>query len=262
MIGSTMAVSRDIDAAYALAFETSCAVGSVALGRGAEVLEMRKFGAPRAHAVEFLPTIDAMCRRHKVRPGQVGRVYVSSGPGSFTGLRIGVTAARMFALAHGTKLVAVPTLEATAQNAAQHPTPTEEVAVVLDAKRRRVYAAAFRREDIPLRSKSDVGAEEGLPRLRYVATCEPAEVDPAEFLATRSRECAVLGEGVLYHRDAVDASELEVLPESLYRPRAETVFLLGYERAERGEFIAPRDLTPVYIRPPEAEEVWARKHGE
>ena len=264
MIGSEMAQKDTNESVYALAFETSCAVGSVAIGRGREVLATHTFSAARAHTVEFLPAIDALCRRHGAGPDAVGRVYVSSGPGSFTGLRIGVTAARMLALAHGASLVAVPTLEVIAQNAADHPTPPEEVAVILDAKRRRVYAAAFRRDNEAVGVGGDRGAEDQPrpdSRPHYVATCEPAEVDPVEFLARQNRRCAVLGEGVLYHRDAVNSSGLEVIPESLYRPRAETVLRLGFDRAQRGETVDHHELTPVYIRPPEAEEVWARKHG-
>jgi tRNA A37 threonylcarbamoyladenosine modification protein TsaB len=70
-----------------------------------------------------------------------------------------------------------------------------------------------------------------------------------------------LGEGVLYHREAVVASGLAILPESIYPPRAETVYRLGVERAAQGHPVAARDLIPIYIRPPEAEEVWQARHG-
>src|SRR3972149_226432 len=131
---------------YGLAFETSCAVGSVAVGRGAEVLGARTLSRPKAHAVEFLPTVKALCEVHGVEPPSIQRVYVSAGPGSFTGLRIGVTAARMIALGVDARVVAVPTLEVIAQNALDTNPPPLHVAVVLDAKRSRVYAAAFVRE--------------------------------------------------------------------------------------------------------------------
>ncbi len=71
----------------------------------------------------------------------------------------------------------------------------------------------------------------------------------------------MLGEGVLYHRAALAASELAILPESMYPPRAETVYRLGVEQALQGRTVAARDLIPIYIRPPEAEEVWQVRHG-
>ena len=228
--------------AYALAFETSCAVGSVAIGRGAEVLEARTLSRPKAHAVEFLPTIKALCEAYHVEPSSIQRVYVSAGPGSFTGLRIGVTAARMIALGVDARVVAVPTLEVIAQNATEIDPPPRHVAVVLDAKRNRVYTAAFVHQD-----------------RAYMPTCAAIEADPLDFLSGQPQNCAILGEGVLYHRAAIEASARRILPEPLYRPRAETVYRLGFDRAERGEFSDRRNLVPTYIRPPEAEEVWERK---
>ena len=227
---------------YGLAFETSSAVGSVALGRGAEVLESRSLSRPKAHAVEFLPTIKTLCDAHHVEPSCIERVFVSAGPGSFTGLRIGVTAARMIALGVGARVVGVPTLEVIAQNAGESDPPPPHLAVVLDAKRNRVYTAVFARQG---------GA--------YVAMSEAIEADPFEFLSAQPDDCAVLGEGVLYHRRAIEKSNRRILPESLYRPRAETVYRLGLERTERNGFSDHRSLVPTYIRPPEAEEVWERK---
>lgn len=227
---------------FALAFETSSALGSIALGRGGEVLAVRTFSGPRMHAVDFLPTLDALCRAHSVEPGAVAQVYVSAGPGSFTGLRIGITVARMIALAGGARVVAVPTLEVIAQNALKAAELPEQVAVMLDAKRGRVYAAAFVCVDGAL-----------------VPTCDPAEVEPGSFLANRGPACSVLGEGIAYHRGVVEASGLPVLPEPFWSPRAETVYQLGHARAAGGEFDDPRTLVPIYLRPPEAEEKWARR---
>ncbi|MCH7631813.1 MAG: tRNA (adenosine(37)-N6)-threonylcarbamoyltransferase complex dimerization subunit type 1 TsaB [Planctomycetes bacterium] len=243
---------------YVLAFETSGAMGSVALGCAGEILSAKTFSRPRAHAAEFLPTIDDLCRRHGVEPHDVGCVYVSSGPGSFTGLRIAVTAARTIAFATGALVVGVPTLEVIAQNAAEaSPQPTE-VAVLLDAKRGRFFAATFRLEP-NAEALAERGPEEKSPP-RYVPTSDPSEVDPESFLAATGNACAVIGEGIAYHRECVDASNRRILPEGLYRPRAEIVFRLGDERALRDDFDDPRTLTPLYIRPPEAEEVWARRH--
>jgi tRNA threonylcarbamoyladenosine biosynthesis protein TsaB len=246
IIGETMTLDAKPDSCVGLALETSSALGSVALGYGDSVLEVRELSGPRRHAVEFLPTVAAICDAHTVKPASIRRIYVSSGPGSFTGLRIGVTAARMIGLANAARIVAVPTLEVIAQNALGAATQPERAAVVLDAKRGRVYAACFVRE----------GG-------RFAPETEPIEADPSRFLADCTAQpgsCAVLGEGVLYHREAVEASGLPILPESLYPPRAEIVYRLGVARAAEGSFTDRRNLIPTYVRPPEAEEKWEERH--
>lgn len=226
-----------LESRFALALETSGSVGSVAIGRGREVLEARSFPSARQHAADLLPAIDALCRAQGASPQAIAAVYVSIGPGSFTGLRIGLAAARMLALAVGSRLVGVSSLEAAAQNAlAAEPTP-KRVAVIVDAGRGRVYGAAFARHGD-----------------RYVVVQDAAEVEPSAFLAAQGGECAVLGEGVELHRAAVEASRLRVLPVDLLRSRAEAVFRLGAEQAAEGRFDEARRLVPVYIRPPEAEE--------
>lgn len=247
MILATMDTATDSQSEFGLAFETSSALGSVALGCGHEVFEVRRLSGPRMHAVEFLPTIDALCRTHDVRPTSVRRVYVSSGPGSFTGLRIGITAARMMGLAFEADLVSVPTLEVIAQNALGASPAPDRVVVVLDAKRRRVYAASFVRRDY-----------------RYVAVTGPVETDPTRFISEQmavDSSCAVMGEGVLFHGEAVVSAGASILPETLFPPSAETVFRLGAERADQGRFDDRRTLIPTYVRPPEAEEKWQQRHG-
>ncbi len=232
---------------YALALETSGRWGSVALGRGSECLEVRRLSAEMRHVTELLPTIDALCRAHALGPGDLGRVYVSGGPGSFTGLRVGITCARLLALGAGSATVRVPTLEVIAQNALHAQDRPDRVVVMLDAKRRRVFAAAFER-------RGD----------RFRPVTPAAEVDPRACCAHQPRPCAVMGDG---WRGLAQPGRGEmgdgfvVLPEVLNRPRAEIVFRLGARRAAESAFDNPRELIPIYIRRPEAEEVWERKHG-
>lgn len=257
-------IASAVENSPALAIETSSASGSVALGRGADVLGIVHFTQPRAHAAEFLPSIDRLCREHGIKPDEIAHVFVSAGPGSFTGLRIGITAARTLALAVAARIVALPTLEVIAQNALDLPEPPPRVCVILDAKRARVYTASFelQRDSDANRPPSQGGLQGGKddPR-RYSPLDDPREADPIAYFANQPQDCAVLGEGVLYHKAAVAGSGLKVIPGDLYAPKVETVYRLGSERAAKGLFVAARDLIPIYIRPPEAEEVWARKYN-
>ncbi len=228
-----------------LAIETSGRVGSVALACGCELKQSARFRADFSHAAELLPTIDELCHPLSWAPGDIDHVYLSIGPGSFTGLRIAVTLARTLALSIKADIVAVATLEVIAQNALLAGEPPPHVAVLLDAKRGQVYSAAFERA-------------EG----RYARTVHACIADPIEFLNGLPQPVSVLGEGVTYHREGLASVAHTELPEALWPPRMETVLKLGYEKAQRGEFVQATALGPVYLRRPEAEEVWERRHPE
>lgn len=235
-------MAASLQSSFALTIETSSRSGSVAVGIGPRILAVERFSRPLIEASQFLPAVQKACEQANVKPEAIAFVYVSIGPGSFTGLRIGVTAARMLALACGARIVAVPTLEAIANNALELPDVLKHVAVILDAKRSHVYAQTFRL----------VGSV-------FQPTDEAAEVEPLEYLSSRSPDCGVMGGGIAMHHEAVRQSGRASLPESTYTPRAESVYALGFTRAERGEFVDGRALTPLYVRSPEAEERWAAR---
>lgn len=231
-------------AGYNLALETSGRWGGVALGFGPQIMAVRTFSAVQRHAVELLPTIDALCKGTSLAPEAVEEVYVSAGPGSFTGLRIGITVARTLAWAGHARVVCVPTLEAIAQNAATLDPPPKHVGVVLDAKRRKVFAEAF------VWSPS-----EG----RYRSLRPPYEWDPDEFLGHLPRPAVVMGEGVPAMADAIGRQGLPVLADGFHRARAEVVYRMGHALGRLGQFTKIGDVVPVYVRRPEAEEVWERR---
>lgn len=235
-----------------LIIETSGREGAVGVALGARPLREISLPATVRHAAEMAPAIRQLVSQENWSPEEIAQVYVSLGPGSFTGLRIAVAFARALSAAVGCKLVGVPSLDVIAQN-----TPADfAVAVpVLDAKRGHVFAARYERD----------GAG------GWRRALEPGLFDPEELIRTaaaRAQELggklAVLGEGVDYHRAAIFAgaaggSQVVELEKSLWLGRAAAVHRLGYAMASRGEFTAPEKLLPIYIRLPEAEEVWQRK---
>jgi tRNA threonylcarbamoyladenosine biosynthesis protein TsaB len=220
----------------ALAIETSSRVGSVALVEDGEALKGETFEHGLQNAARILPAIEGMCRSAGWGSVDLREIYVSAGPGSFTGLRIGITLAKTLAMVNEAKAVAVPSVRVIAENG---PLEAKFIVVVLDAKREQIFTASFRRE------------------AKDLIEIEPARLSSlAEVLAKSPRPVWLIGEGIPYHRKFIDASDqqIKIADESQWRPRAEVVARLGWEMARRGEFCDFMKLTPIYIRRPEAEE--------
>jgi tRNA threonylcarbamoyladenosine biosynthesis protein TsaB len=222
----------------ALAIETSARTGSLAAVADGRVLAEDEFPHGLKHAAEIVPRLDRLCREQGWSPRDVEELYVSAGPGSFTGLRIGITLAKTMAFATGARLVAVPTVRVLARNA---PPEATHLVLVLDAKRDQIYTARFGRA-----SAAGPWVEE-----------EPAHLDnlPA-VLARAPRPVHLLGEGLPYHQKFIPADDPGVIvtPLELWRPRAASVAAEGAVMAAREEFIDRQRLLPIYIRRPEAEE--------
>jgi tRNA threonylcarbamoyladenosine biosynthesis protein TsaB len=176
-------------------------------------------------------------------PQQIDEIFVSIGPGSFTGLRIGITLAKTLAFATGAKIVAVPTVLVLAENA---PPETTNLVIVLDAKREQIFTARFARE-------SDQWIER-----------EPAHLDDLPLALSRApRPVWLLGEGIPHHQKVLPADDPSIIltPPQLWRPSAAVVANLGIKLTKQNAFADADSLTPLYIRKPEAQEVWERKYA-
>lgn len=221
-----------------LAIETSSRHSSVALHDGQKILGQQSFEHGLQNAARILPLIDGMCRGLGIAPRELSHVAVSIGPGSFTGLRIGVTLAKTVCFATGAKLVAVPTLPAIASNAAGQST---YIMPILDAKRDQVFAAVYRCTGHAL---DEIQA----PQLASLA----------EMLKSVPSPLLILGEGLNYHRQHIEASvhnaQIRMAGEELWYPRATTIASLALQLIEKGALANPFALTPLYIRKPEAQE--------
>lgn len=130
-----------------LALETATSTCGVAVLQDETVIAQAHLYRPRVHSARLTPLIEAVLAHADVETDRLDAVAVSMGPGSYTGLRIGVSTAKAWALAADANLVGVPTLEALA--ARMHPVagPDDVVCALLDARRDEVYAGAFRVDD-------------------------------------------------------------------------------------------------------------------
>jgi tRNA threonylcarbamoyladenosine biosynthesis protein TsaB len=215
-----------------VAIETSGRVGSVAIVEDGQVVATEQFAHGLRHAAGIVPIIDRLIRARSWSPKEIEQIYVSAGPGSFTGLRIGITVAKTIALVGGAKIVAVPTVRVLAANA---PADARNVIIVLDAKRDQIFTARF---------------ENGDER-------EPAHLDSLTAMLSRSpRPVFLLGEGIPYHEKFIpkDDPAVIVTPQECWPARAEAVAEIGMKMAAAGEFADSFKLTPTYVRRPEAEE--------
>lgn len=228
-----------------LALETASLTGSIALARGGDLLCAHDLSGDRRHTPELLTRIRDSLTAHGLTLRDVDVVAYSTGPGSFTGLRIAATIATMAQSVAGCRVVAVSTLAAIARNALDATEPGTHVAPLLDAKRDQVYAALYRVEAGPLLTERQ----------------PPAIHDPAAWLADAPRPLVALGEGLRHHADAVTAAGVDLLDELLWQPRATAVLAEARPMIRRGQFAAPAEITPLYLRPPECEEVYEKRRA-
>lgn len=220
-----------------LAIESATPVASVALVRGASVEGEALLPGGRQVSESFLGQIDRLLALRGTGPARIDRVAVSAGPGSFTGLRVGMAAAKGFCVGWSVPLVPVPTLHALAFRF-----PREggtAVCPVLDARRGEVYAAAFRWEGGEcLRVTGDAALPlSGLPGIL------PA--GPVLFL----------GDGAGRYREPLRErfGERARFPDGDPYPRASAVGLLAGRLERAGGGADPRHAVPAYLRPSEAE---------
>src|SRR5215218_6183318 len=123
-----------------LILETSGRAARIGLARGREIVRAAELDSARRHAKEMVPTIDAFLKAEALRPADLTGIMVSRGPGSYTGLRVGLATAKALAYATGCQLRAVDTFAAIAE---QVPANAQFVNVIADALQGQVYAQHF-----------------------------------------------------------------------------------------------------------------------
>lgn len=225
--------------AYNLAIETSSRHGSVSLGTGSDVVATIDLGEQRRHAVALMPAIEKLVAAHDATPADLNAIFVSHGPGSFTGLRVGITAAKTLAHVTGASLVAVPTLDVVAANVEGD--AHQNLAVLLNAKSGRWFTGLYER-------RGD----------RWVRTVEPTLMTADEILAAAPRPLEIVGD----HAGETDwPGDTHWVNASLAVPRSEIAYAIGAAMLDAGDTVDSLQLTPHYVRLPDAEEVWQVNTG-
>ena len=226
-----------------LALDTATRVCTVGLVQDGHVLAEYDISVGLTHSEGLMPQLDQMFARTGIKKENIDRIAVSIGPGSFTGLRIGLAAAEAMAYAWQCWICGVNTLEAMAYNI-----PVEGVVLVpvLDAQKGNFYAAFYEWTDGELRK------------------VRPVEMADRETLLQQLQACGkpvlLMGEcEKLMKKELPDG--ISVAPEQVRLPKASSVALA----AEDTELLTGEDvftLRPYYIRKSEAEELWEKRHPQ
>jgi len=222
-----------------LALDTSHQRGSVAVSRGEEVLCEILFDASDTHSATLLPSVEACLRSAKVEISDIERIAVVWGPGSFTGLRIGLATAK--ALAAVRRLQVVP-VESCAVLAAAFPCAAHPVFPLIDARRGEVYGALYETGD-------------GFPReIAPLFSAKPETLRRVLEAHSITDPLILCGTGALRHRAVLEP----LMPSGSYfagarwaLPSASLCALLALARKPLSyeELFA---IEPLYIRPPDA----------
>jgi tRNA threonylcarbamoyladenosine biosynthesis protein TsaB len=216
--------------------ETATARASVAVVIDGVVVAEAAQSAAGNHAVSLLNLIESVLDDAGCTLSQLDAVAVSGGPGSFSGLRIGLSVAKGLAYAAGLQLVAVSTLEALARTVIDF---DGVICTLLDARKGELYAACFE------------STGNGCQRLTGDAV-----VTLDSLVASIQTPCAVVGDAVDRYGAALQerlGSRVKLLPVERYAPRGGMIAMMGCERLLRGEADIVADLEPFYIRPSDAE---------
>jgi tRNA threonylcarbamoyladenosine biosynthesis protein TsaB len=228
-----------------LAIDTATEIASVAVGRPPVAESGAHVQGARRHAAEIIRLVDFVLRRLSLRPNDLEGIVVGDGPGSFTGLRIGWSAAKGLAHEAGLDIRAIPSLMAAAAGAALR-LGTDPVAACFDALRGQVYAAIY------------VFHPDRVDTLVEPTVLTPAEL--ARIAPVRPR--LVVGAGVARFAEEMTrwAGTPPVPLESL--PPSATMLLGLLERTGAGRALDdPAGAEPVYGRPAEAQAQWEARHG-
>lgn len=230
-----------------LALDTTTRAGSVAIVDGDRVIDERGGDEARAHAARLPGEILAIAAANQTPLASVDLFAVASGPGSFTGLRIGIATVQGFAFVQGRPMVGISALEALAHCASEGLSPGAHVAAWMDAYRRDVFAALYR-----------VVEAAPFDPDRLVPLDPPSVDSPAATWERWTREfdapSVVIGDGAVLYNAIITPSRVmrpPLLAGAIGR------LAVGYTR--RGAAVHPSAVHPLYVRRPDAEI--ARERG-
>jgi tRNA threonylcarbamoyladenosine biosynthesis protein TsaB len=234
-----------------LAVDTSTRTGSAAVLRDSEVLAEVSGYEETPYSTRLFRDIAVLQDRASLRLDQIDVFAVAAGPGSFTGLRVGLTAVKAWAEVHGKPIAAISGLEAIAAESLVGETPDDLnvrlIAPFMDARRGQVFGAIYRRISGDARSLALASDESILSLDEFLELVKGRFPQPVRLVSPTP--------------DVLPATRLrEVLPDARIVPvpaaLAATIGRLGFERAKRGDLVDSIRLDANYVRRSDAESAW------
>jgi len=217
-----------------LAIDTSTASGSVAIMEDGQLIGESLIHIKRTHSERLLPTVDHLLKEVSTGLEDVDCFAVTTGPGSFTGLRIGLSTVKGLAWSLERPVVGVSTLEALALNI---PYSALSICPIIDARKGEVWAAIYR------------WGGGGL-----VAEVKDMAIRPEDLVKRIKEPTIFLGDGIRVISNLQSSIfNSQFAPSHLWHIRASNVGWLGWLRFKEGKVASPEAIQPVYIRPSEAE---------
>jgi tRNA threonylcarbamoyladenosine biosynthesis protein TsaB len=214
-----------------LILETSGRTGQVAVALGEDLRAVRRLEESRRHARDLAPAVAELLAGQGWGPRDLHAVIVSRGPGSYTGLRVGVMSAKALAYATGCALLAVDTFAAVAL---QTPADAARVEVLADAQQDKVYVQPFGK-----------AGDDWQP-------LAPLAVRPfADWLSAKEPGAWVTGPGLAKWEERLPPGVL-VVPRECWDPQPQSLLRLGLARYRGGERDDPFAVEPLYLRPSSA----------
>lgn len=216
-----------------LAIDTASRWLGLALHDGQSVLAETGWRLGDTHTVELAPAVADMLKRAKVEATDLSAIAVAIGPGSYTGLRIGLGLAKGLALANQTRLIGVPTLDIVA---ASQPQSKGQLVAVCEAGRTRVCAGSYKWEG------GKGWQSQGDPTIVSWEELVASVEEPATFAGEISSEGAKM----------IRASQksLKIASAATSVRRAGCLAEIGWTRLRRGRTDDPAELVPIYLRDP------------
>lgn len=216
-----------------------------AIGGHEGVLASAHSARGKRHAETLAPSIDFVRRQARVELDEISVVAVDIGPGLFTGLRVGIAAAKAMAHALRVPMIGISSLDLLAWPLRHS---DRELVAVVDARRGEVFHARYR------------PTPGGVQRLTEPEVTSPVELR-AELQASDT-EFLLIGDGALrYPEQWEDMVRVELAEQFLAHPNAASLVQLAHARAIREDFVQPWQLDPLYLRPPDAEINWVSRDG-
>jgi len=221
---------------YILAIDTSTRFLRVAAAKEHEILASHIDDGKANHSDQLIPAIDEVLKKAHIRLKDIDTIALSIGPGSFTGLRIGVASVKAINMALGTKIVAISTLDVIAHNF----TDSQEhiLCPVIDAKKQKVYSAFYINRLTNLQ-----GSEGG-----YLARTGEYMLCGIESLLEHISEPTLLfGDGIAVYEREILKNPFARISKKDWHPKVEVVAELGLRKAHRKKFENPDKLVPTYM---------------